>query len=290
MKKLFFFPVALLFLFAFTGCQKKSIDLDQKPQILVSIPSYETLLSTIFEDSYEVVCVVPEGFNPHYFEVKPQDMQKIQSPVYYFGVQESFEPKLIEALKTRFPKMHDYNLIDALDPDDLIQDHHCSCHHHAHLDNHIWMSPRLLIKQIAFIEKIIGNLSASQQLKAENLKQALLDLNHSMESDLKPMQGQALLVSHGSFAYFCRDFQFTQISIETEGKQPMPQDLEKIAEEVGKHRVLCVIAQIQFDQKGAKILSELLKKPFFEIDPYSKNYFEMMRYLNKSLVESAQYD
>ncbi len=265
----------------------------KKPQVLVTIPSYENLLKNVLGDRFEVICVVPEGFNPHYFEVRPNDLNKIQNPKFWFGINEAFEPKLLESLKARFPNLRYFNLVESIPTKSLIIDHHChddhsDCHHHHHeidmVDNHIWMSPKLLKIQMDFIQKQILDLSEKEIIAFKTLNHQLYQLENRLKEALKPYENQAILVSHASFGYFCQDFGLKQISIEFEGKQPMPRDLEKLANQLESSKVICVLAQIQFDQKGAILIAKKLGKPLYTIDPYSKNYFEMMKELEQNIT------
>jgi zinc transport system substrate-binding protein len=291
MKKIFFLVFCLISSFYFTACQpvKKS----SKPQILVSIPSYEKLLQEVLKDDYEVICVVPEGFNPHYFEVRPNDLNRIQNPKFWFGVNESFEPKLLESLKGRFGDLQYFNLVDSIEFSKIEEHHDChhhheagsSCHHDENMiDNHIWMSPKLMIKQIQFIQTVLPNLTSLQDERFSLLKDQLSKLDKNLHDTLMPYHGKALLVSHGSFAYFCKEYHLLQLTIEIEGKQPMPKDLENLVNQLKTSSIICVIAQPQFDQKGAIIIAEKLHKPLYTIDPYSKNYFEMMNDLQEKIL------
>ena len=289
MKKFVFILFTTLSILGFVSCQKKPEA--KKPQILVSIPSYEKLLNDIFADRYEVICVVPEGFNPHYFEVKPSDLNKIQNPEFWFGVNESFEKKLIETLSFRFSNLKYINLIETIPKNALENDHECDHHHHHDhhhdidmVDNHIWMSPRLLELQLKFIKKTIPNLTKTEVVAFNQLETKLQNLDSKLSEKLRPCSGKAILVSHPSFGYFCKDYNIQQISIECEGKQPMPRDLENLEARLRNSSIICVFSQPQFDQKGAILIAKKLNKPLYSIDPYSKNYFEMMNELEEKLL------
>lgn len=293
MKKWSFLILILIVAALIPACQKSRHP--QKPQILVSIPSYEKLLQSAVGNHYEVICVVPEGFNPHYFEVRPNDLNKIQNPKFWFGINESFEPKLLQTLQSRFKDLQYYNLIQSVSFDKIID--HGQCHHHEHeedhdhedeidmIDNHVWMSPKLLQKQFDFIKKTIPNLSNEESIAFANLNDTLAKLDKKLSINLLPCQGKSLLVSHASFGYFCKEYDIYQIPIECEGKQPMPKDLENLATRLKNTDIICVLAQVQFDQKGAILIAKKLHKPLYSIDPYSKNYFEMMEDLQDKLTK-----
>jgi zinc transport system substrate-binding protein len=287
---LFKWIAALSVSFLLTQCdQVKQVP---RPQIIVSIPSYERLLQEAVGERFEVICVVPEGFNAHFFEVRPKDLDKIRHPVAWFGVHEGFEAKLLETLKARFSHLKYYDLIDAIPEAEWIQECHCHHHHDGHehhhdhnlVDNHLWMSPRLMIQQMSFIQQ---QLASNFQENLEGFSQVqdqLKRLDESHRIQLAPYRGQAILASHGSFAYFCREYGLKQLTIELEGKQPMPQDLEKLMDKLQREKIICVFAQVQFDQQGANLIAKKIGKPLYTIDPYTKDYIAMQKDLVKKIT------
>ena len=291
MRKFCFFIIQIFILTLTTSCSGSKNQ--KKEQILVSIPSYEKILQSALGDRYEVLCVVPEGFNPHYFEVKPSDLKKIQNPRYFFGIHESFEPKLLETLQSRFPEISYYDLLESVPYNELESEnecHHNHAHHHHHglddVDNHLWLNPRLMKLQLEYIKKKISNLSTQEDSSFKAVFNQLDVLDENLKESFIPMQGKAILVSHPSFGYFCKEYGLVQISIECEGKQPMPKDLENLAQRLNQSPILCVLAQAQFDQKGAVLIAKKLNKPIYSIDPYSKNYFEMLTELKNKIREA----
>jgi len=271
-----------------------------KEQIIVSIPSYERLLQEAVGNRFDVICVVPEGFNAHFFEVRPKDLDKIRNPVAWFGIHEGFEEKLLETLKARFSQLKYFDLNDAIPQNEWIQErrcrhhhdghdhHHHHHHHHDHdhnlVDNHMWMSPRLMNQQMNFIQQ---QLALHFQAKLEGFSKVedqLIRLDESHQKLLAPYRGQAILASHGSFAYFCREYGIQQLTIELEGKQPMPQDLEKLIDKLQREKIICVFAQVQFDQQGANVIAKKISKPLYTIDPYTKDYFAMQQDLAEKMT------
>jgi len=100
------------------------------------------------------------------------------------------------------------------------------------------------------------------------------------------MKDRAVLVSHPAFGYLCNDYHLTQISIEHEGKDPLPQNIAQTLKMAKEHRVKNVLIQPQYNNKGAEMIAEMLKLPVFMLDPYSSDYIANLRHIAASIAAS----
>src|SRR5690606_22886961 len=119
-------------------------------------------------------------------------------------------------------------------------------------------------------------------LFAKNLEELLAELDAldtSLHALLDSIENRSLLVSHPAFGYFCRDYGLEQISVEFEGKDPRPKSLERLLESVKETPPALSLALPQHNNKGIQIIAKELKVPLQIIDPYSSDYFSMMRAL-----------
>jgi zinc transport system substrate-binding protein len=152
-----------------------------------------------------------------------------------------------------------------------------------HLDRHIWLSPKLAAKQAAAIgEALSRQFPEKKELFQTNLARLTFDLvllDLEIETILKPVANRTILVSHPAFAYFCKDYNFVQLSVEYEGKDPRPKHLEEILKEAVANSMEVALALPQYNNKGAQLIAEKLHVPVHLIDPYSADYFETMRKL-----------
>jgi len=159
-------------------------------------------------------------------------------------------------------------------------------------DIHIWLSPRLLTRQVVAIGKILINRFPEYAETFQNNLDALINnletLNVEIAAKLSSIQDKVLLVSHPAFAYFCKDYNCKQISLEYEGKDPLPKQLDEITWEAAKSGVKAVITLPQFSMKAARHISEKLEIPIYEFDPYAFNYFINMKYLTNLVVISNE--
>jgi zinc transport system substrate-binding protein len=119
----------------------------------------------------------------------------------------------------------------------------------------------------------------NRELYEQNLKEFLVELDtldQEIAKLLAPVNQRMILVSHPAYAYFCRDYQLQQISIEFEGKDPTPYQLTRLIHQVKQAQIKTVFIQPQYSNKGARLIAEQLGAKVVSLDPYAKNYIESM--------------
>jgi zinc transport system substrate-binding protein len=278
---LFFSFLSLLF-FSFSPLDGEEALPEPKPLVLVSIAPYKYFVDQISGGSVAVQVMVPAGANAHAYEPTPKQMIQASRAVIWFILGESFERRAFPVVKGSNPNLKKVDLREGIE---LIS-HSCSHSTHCHPDAkdlHIWLSPRLSKKQAEAIAEGLQQIFPEKSaLFQKNLHQFLQDLD-KLDKDISLIlahpKNSHILVSHPSFAYFCRDYHLEQLSVEFEGKDPTPKQLTDVIEKARKYRIDRIFIQKQFSSKGARIVAGQLQAKIIEIDPYSENYFSMMHNL-----------
>lgn len=266
------------------GCDKRSAErTSSKPLILVSIAPYRFLTEQIAGEGFEVQTVVPAAANPHSFEPTAGQVAAMNRGQVWFRIGEPFEGKILPILLKHNAGLAVHDLRDGIE---LIADgHELSCRHCCmdHLDRHIWLSPKLAGIQASMIERHLSERFPEQkELFQKNLALLLLNLgalDQEIQEILKPVEKRLILVSHPAFGYFCKEYDFEQLSVEYEGKDPRPKHLEAILKQAVLESMEVALALPQYNNKGAQLIAEKLHLPVHLIDPYSAEYFETMRKL-----------
>jgi zinc transport system substrate-binding protein len=201
----------------------------------------------------------------------------------WFRIGEPFELKILPILQSRNPDMAVTDLRDGIE---LIEEQHeLSCKHCSmdHLDRHIWLSPKLAKEQSILIKNALAKKFPEQTETFEKNLSKLTDELEALDGEireiLRPVEKRTLLVSHPAFGYFCKDYDFVQLSVEYEGKDPRPKHLEEILKKAISESAELALALPQHNNKGAQLIAEKLHMPVRLIDPYSADYFETMRKL-----------
>ena len=116
------------------------------------------------------------------------------------------------------------------------------------------------------------------------LEQELADLDQEIQERLHSVETRIFLVSHPAFAYFCRDYDCRQLSVEHEGKEPRPRELEETLHTAIETHATLAIALPQHNNKGAQLIAEKLRIPVRYVDPYAADYFDTMRKLSELIA------
>lgn len=265
------------------SCGKSPPISAQKPLILVSIAPYRFLTEQIAGDGFEVQTVVPVAANPHSFEPTSRQVSEMGRGVVWFRIGEPFEGKILPILMRHNGELAVRDLREGIE---LIEEEHSlGCTHCCmdHLDRHVWLSPKLAAKQAEMIAKGLSERFPEQRPMFESnlavLREKLGTLDREIEEILKPVENRLILVSHPAFGYFCKEYDFEQLSVEYEGKDPRPKHLAEILDRAVTGSMEVALALPQYNNKGAQLIAEKMHVPVHLIDPYSAEYFETMRKL-----------
>jgi zinc transport system substrate-binding protein len=256
-----------------------------KPYVLVSVAPHKFFVEKIAGDTITVELMVPAGASSHTFEPTPKQMLNASHADIWFQIGEGFEPRASNALRSHNPGMQ---LVDLRKGLNLIYDSDCSkghCHHCAEhqdcVDPHFWLSARQAkIQAKTIAEALSQRYPQHAAVYAENLKrftQQLDALDTEITTLLAPLKNRTIMVSHPAYAYFCRDYNLQQLSIEFEGKDPSPQQLTKILTQARKENIKTIFIQMQYNNKGARLIANEIGAKVVTLDPYAEQYIETMR-------------
>jgi zinc transport system substrate-binding protein len=280
------FIALLLSFFLFTACGKKE-SAPNKPQVLVSLPPYLYFVERIAGDSVSVATLVPPGSNPHTYEPTPKEVERAFSVALWVRLGESYDQKILHSLREHSPKLQVVDITKGIALLHACEHHHAvedlpHCHGHDEgRDLHIWLSPRLARIQAQTIADALEHLlPENRETYRKNLQKLLEDLDlldQEITQMLEPMRAQAILVAHPAFGYFCLDYHLVQLSIEFEGKEPLPQHISQMLSDAKQYKIKSVFAEPQYSTKGAELVAEKLQLPVYMVDPYSSDYINNLR-------------
>lgn len=279
---------ALFFLLSLYAC-KPHTETASKPTVLVSIPPYAYFIKKIAGSSVHVETLIPAGANPHVYESSPREVQRHQTAKLWFSLGESSEKKISQYFKDTHQPVQ---IIDLTQDIELLADcheEHCSHIHGEGHDLHLWLSPKIAKKQAQMIASALMKLLPEQQdTFGKNLQvflEELENLDQQIAHTLESLSGKAILVSHPAFSYFCRDYHLIQLSIEVEGKDPLPQHITRILKKAKHYSVQGVLTEPQYSNKGAELIAHSLHLPTHMVDPYAENYTENLIHIAKVIAK-----
>ena len=248
----------------------------QASVVLVSVPPYLYFVKKIAENTVSAESLIPVGANPHLYEPTPKQVQLQKQAVLWLKLGEKADQKaqrVFQEMKTP-PLILDLTEGLVLLSYKDTKDHYCA--HHSTKDLHIWLSPKMMQEQAKKITQTLIQLFPTYaELYQKNLISLLKELEQTdqeLATLLKNKQGKAILVSHPAFAYFCRDYNLEQLSLEEEGKDCLPQYIPELLHKIKTLGINGIIIEPQHGSKAAKLLAQKLEIPTYLIDPYSEDY------------------
>lgn len=239
-------------------------------KVTVSVPPIKCIVENIGQERVAASVVVPGGTSPHSYEPKGKQTVALADTEMFVCVGESFEERLLTHLSAVNPKMV---IVDLRKCVDLLYSS-CECHHYD-IDPHLWLSPKQT-KNIAIyvyqclcehdpegIERYNENFS----LFMEKIE----DVNNLAENSFASIPSRSFVTAHAAFGYLCRDYNLTQLSLENNGKSATPKTLVALVERAKNDKVRVVLAQPQYNSKGAIAIANDLNAKLFFIDPYRED-------------------
>jgi zinc transport system substrate-binding protein len=260
------------------------------PYVLVSVAPHQFFVEKIAGKTVKVGLIVPAGSSAHTYEPTPRQMIAASGACIWFRIGESFETKVIQALQSHNPDLWVVDLRQGLDliGNDPSHKHQCCCHANA-MDLHFWLSARMAQLQAKTIANaLIEAYPEHANLYKKNLQQfeeELRKLDQDIQAILRPIKNRSILVSHPAYAYFCRDYELNQYSIEFEGKDPTPQQLHKTLNLARDLNIHTVFIQMQYNNKGARLIADEIGARLVILDPYSGDYLNSMRQIAQAFAE-----
>ena len=248
-------------------------------------------MEQIAGDTVTIGVMVPAAASIHTYEPTPKEMLTASKADAWFFIGEAFEAKAMAALKNHHPSIRLFDLRNGVD---LIRSqchhHHKECLHGA--DLHIWLSPKeAKIQAVEIAKGLIQIYPDRKELYETNLNKFLsqLDsLDDYISALMKTVKQRTLLVSHPAYGYFCRDYGFQQISIEFEGKDPTAQQLTHLLDSARKDNIKTIFIQKQYNNKGARLIAKYLGAALVNLDPYSDNYMDSLRYISQQIASQQE--
>lgn len=280
-------------LLGIVGCKQGSPRSEtSEPIVYVTLAVYEPFVSKLCKGFARVETIVPKNFDIHFFEPKPSDMKNLTKAVLWFGCGESFEQKLLPAV-VQHSNVEYVNLSEHI-PTILLSGNTCHSHSHKNdgaglVDLHIWMSPVSMLNQISVMQGYLVNKFPDKlELITENandIKSRLEVLNNTIKTQLAPYKGDSILTSHPSLGYFCDTYGLEQFTIECEGKDPTPRDIEALLHQLQHTQLRCAFKQKGFPDMATIKIAKDLRVPLYELDPFADDYYANMLQITGHVAE-----
>lgn len=235
--------------------------LNAKPIVSVSIPPEAYFLKQIAGESLAINVLIPQNIDPHTFEFKPNDLYKLQKSDLYLTIGLEFEEIWLQKIKDNLTSTKIRPItqnIEFLEFSHEDEDLHSS--QHSDRDPHIWLSPalvKILATNIASI--LIEQFPENKKLYSDNL-QSFLErirvLQENIKERLSSLENRTFLVYHSAWRYFAKEFNLKELAVQTQDKEPTPQELAQTITQAKKEKVRTIFVQSGFSSQSVSIISK----------------------------------
>jgi zinc transport system substrate-binding protein len=259
MKKLKVLGALTFVVIMLTACSnrdsKENIQNDETINVVTSFYGIKALTEEIGGDKVSIKNVIPEGSEPHDFDIKAKDMKAIEEADIFIYNGAGME-EWIEDVETAISNKElitveaskGVELINVDENNEESEEDH-EGHNHSGKDPHTWLGlteAKIQGENIkkALVEKDVKN----KEYYEENLKKFNEKIDSIIEEykpKFKELANKNFVTGHATFGYLCRDFGITQKSIEgifAEG-EPSPKELQNLMEYCKENNIKTIFVE-----------------------------------------------
>ena len=281
---------AILAVTILAGCgttQKEESKKDGKLKVAVTFDAMAEFVKAVGKDKVDIITIIPAGTEPHEFEPSTDSMKALATAdmLVYNGMgMEPWIEKAVEAAHNdKLVKVEASKGVDAIkntDPEEVEE--------HGEYDPHTWLSLRNAVTEVANITAVLGKADPdNKEFYEQNSREYIAQLNElqqEYEGRFKDAPRREFVTGHAAFAYLCRDFALTQMSVEdvfAEG-EPSPKQLAELAGYAKEHHVTTIFAEEMVSPSVSKALAEEVGAKVELLDTIESNkdgktYLERMK-------------
>ena len=244
-KKLVLLVVGVLMAALFAGCGNDAPkeQAGKKIQVVTSFNAMSEFAKAIGGDKVEVSTIIPDGTEPHDFELKPENMKQLATAqvfVYNGLGMEPWAQQAIDAAKNdKLVSVKASDGIEAIkntDPDEIKE--------HGAEDPHAWLS--------------LKNAKIEVKNNYNDYVAKLDAMIQKYEGQFAKAPHKNFVTGHAAFAYLCRDFGLEQNSVEdvfAEG-EPNAAQLAKLIEYCKENKITTIFAEEMASPEVSKTLAQ----------------------------------
>ena len=251
--------LAALSIFCTTSCAVKSTGEtgSGKLKVLVTFNAMKEFTQAVGKDKVDITTVIPDGVEPHDFELKPKDMAELSdTDVFVFNGMgmEAWVGNAVNAASN--DKLVTVNASSGIEPiksgeaDKRVQN-----------DPHVWLSIKCAETEVKNIKngliKADPQNSGYYQKNCDEYISQLESVYNKYAVKFKSVKNRSFVTGHAAFAYMCRDFNLKQNSVENvfaEG-EPSAQRLNGLIDYCKINKVETVFAENMVSPEVSKTLA-----------------------------------
>ena len=266
------------------GCGKENTSVDKesksKLEVTVSIYPLKEFTEKIAGDKANVICLVPDNMEPHDYEPKTKDFEKLMKSDLFIYNGLGMESWVDQVNKT----------LEGSDVDALNVSEGINVRKEEGVDDpHIWLSLKNAEKESENIKNELIKLDSDNkdyyEANYNNFKEELEGVYNEYKPKFQELTKKDFITGHAAFGYLCDEFGLQQKSVENlfgEG-EPTPKQLEDLVIFCKENNIKTVFSEALASQKVSETLAkevgaEVVPILTLEAKEDDKDYIGAMRY------------
>lgn len=220
--------------------------------ILSSIKPIGFIAGAVANNVVKTDVLLPDGFSPHVYSLKPNDIQKIKNAELIIWAGNDLETFMFSILngvnENKYLTLMDVPAINEL----IYRNKDEDKSHHHNIDSHIWLSPKIATQiAIAIHDKLIKLYPNQKALLDKNLNDFMNKLSTTEQIIAKKViniQNRGYFVFHDAYGYFERQFGLKNLGHFTLNPdiQPGAKTVYAIRSQLVDNKAVCVFKEPQF--------------------------------------------
>lgn len=284
-----FIPLAL-----FSGCKTRQVA-DGKPVVTVTIIPLRYFAEQLAGDHFRINVLVPPGVSHHNYDPTPRQLQELEKSKALFIIGHlGFEKSWIPKMRSNYRNLPVIDLSasisliaveggEGIHAGEKEPASESAGHSHEGTDPHYWMS---VVEARKLAATMAGGLIQADpscrpavEKNLERLTARIDSLGGSMTRQFENLTHRSFLIFHPALAYFARDYNLEQHSMELGGKEPTASHFKELVDLARVRNINTVFIQKEYDQENARTLAREIGALIVTIDPMSPDWFTEMEQL-----------
>ncbi|WP_020208659.1 zinc ABC transporter substrate-binding protein [Gilvimarinus chinensis] len=244
-------------------------------EVLASIKPLALIASELVAPDDRVSALLPPGVSPHAYAMRVSDRRALDQAdvIVWVGPElESFLQKMLQSKSGQSLAAAEVTGVVWPEPRDEAH-HHDHGHDHKHeRDMHLWLNP---VNAAAIAEALASRLAHLRPAKADFYRQRLVELatnlselDHSLATQLQPVQDRGFAVYHDGYGHFVSRYQLTQVDFVTQTPEQSPgaRHLYHLQEHL-QQAATCLFVEPYADSQALSNMAQQLGLAVSTLDP-----------------------
>ena len=252
---------------------------DNAKEIAVTIEPLRYFTEQIAGCNYHIITMVPPGSNPEIYEPTSKQMVNLANCSLIIKIGElGFEKTWMNKITATAPNIKVISASKGITPVKSA---------YNIPDPHTWMSctnAAIIAKNIC--EALKQKDPAQKQYYEKNLKKLLNKISKT-EKDIRSKfahgKKKSFLIYHPALTYFAKEYNFIQLPIEEEGREPSAAQLKNLITNAQKYGTKIMFIQKEFSNRNTSIVDNGTNTKRIEINHLSYQWHEQMLNIAKNL-------